>query len=160
MPTCPICGTEIKEGEGFCSRCWRRLVAGEASRGPSQGKSRKKLAAIILPCVAAIIVTVLVLTRLLPGPSGHVAEVESIGISAHDLGAKLFAPQLTPLQQQNLWKDYQGKQVQWTNELESVPTETGGLTAYFLNPLDSGRTAVAAIFDPAQQASLAATEQR
>jgi hypothetical protein len=150
MPTCPICGTEIKEGAGFCPRCWRRLVGGQGG----EGKNKKRLAAIIIPCVAAIIVVILFATRILPLSSGQVAEVPYAGVSAYDLGKELFAPQLTDLQRHNLWKDYTGKQVEWTSELEYVSEEGGGLTAYFLNPLDFARTEVVAVFDESQRLSL------
>jgi hypothetical protein len=149
MPNCPICGTEIKEGAGFCPRCWRRLVGGRGGGG----KSKKKLAAIIIPCVVAVAVVVVLATHLLALPSGHVAEIDYAGISAHDLGEKLFAPRLTDLQRDDLWKDYGGKRVQWTSELEYVSTEAGELTAYFLNPLDVARTEVVAVFDESQRLS-------
>jgi outer membrane protein assembly factor BamB len=150
MPTCPICGTETKEGAGFCPRCWRRLVAGQAGNG----KNKKKLAAIIIPCVIAIVVAVLLTTHLLPLPSGHVAELEYVAASAYDFGKEFFAPQLTSLQRQDLWKDYEGKQAEWTSELEYVATEQEGLTAYFLNTLDFARTEVVAVFDESQRSSL------
>jgi outer membrane protein assembly factor BamB len=150
MPTCPICGTEIKEGAGFCPKCWRRLVAGQAGKG----KSKKKLAAIIVACVVAIGVVIAVATHLLPVPSGHVAEVEYVGVSAYNLSEQLFAPGLTSLQRDDLWKDYGGKQVEWTSELEYVSTEQEGLTAYFLNPLDSARTEVVAVFGGSQKSNL------
>jgi hypothetical protein len=161
MPTCPICGVEVKEGAGFCPKCWRRLVTGQASGGKRSvswqaptGKSKKKLAAIIVPCVAAIIVAILLATHLLPVPSGHVAELEYVGISACNLSEQLFAPGLTGLQRDDIWKDYAGKRVQWTSELEYVSTEQEGLTAYFINPLDFARTEVVAVFDKSQKSSL------
>jgi hypothetical protein len=150
MPTCPICGTEVKEGAGFCPKCWRRLITGQAAKG----KSKKKLAAVIVPCVIAIIVAILLTTHLLPVPSGHVAELEYAAVSVYNLSEQLFNPQLTDLQRQDLWKDYQGKQVQWTSELEYVSTEQEGLTAYFLNPSDWVRTEVVAVFDESQRSSL------
>jgi hypothetical protein len=150
MPTCPICGTEIREGAGFCPKCWRRLTGQQAAKG----KSKKKLAAIIAPCVIAIIVAVVLTTHLLPVPSGHVAELEYVAVSAYDFGKKLFAPQLTSLQREDLWKDYQGKKVQWTSELKYVSTEQEGPTAYFVNPLGWARTEVAAVFDESQRSSL------
>ena len=150
MPTCPICGTEIREGDGFCPKCWRRLTGQQAAKR----KSKKKLAAIIVPCVVAIIVAVVLTAHLLPVPSGHVAEVDYIAVSAYDLGSKLFTPQLTSLQREDLWKDYQGKRVQWTSELKYVSTEQEGLTAYFVNPLDWARTEVMAVFDENERASL------
>ena len=150
MPTCPICGAEIEEGDGFCPKCWRRLTGQQAAKG----KNKKKLAAIIVPCVIAIIVAVVLTTHLLPVPSGHVAELEYVTISAYDLGKELFAPQLTSLQRQELWKDYQGKKVQWTSELKYVSMEQEGATAYFVNPLDWARTQVVAVFDESQRSSL------
>jgi hypothetical protein len=150
MPTCPICGTEIEEGAGFCPKCWQRLVGGQAPKG----KSKKKLAAIIVPSVIAISLVIAVTSHLLPVPSGHVAELEYVDASAYDFGQELFAPQLTDLQRQDLWKDYKGKQVQWTSELEYVSTEQEGLVAYFVNPLDWVRTEVVAVFDESQRSSL------
>jgi predicted nucleic acid-binding Zn ribbon protein len=150
VPTCPICGTEIKEDAGFCPRCWRRLVTGQ----PAKEKNKKRLVAIILPCVAAIIVAVLLATHLLPLRSGHVAEIEYSAVTAHDLGKELLNPQLTDLQRKDLWERYGGKQVQWTGELESVSTDWEGLAAYFLNPLDFARTEVLAVFEESQRASL------
>jgi hypothetical protein len=150
MPTCPICGTEIKEGAGFCPKCWRRLIGEQGGKG----KSTKKLAAIIIPCVIAISLVIALTTHLLPLPSGHVAEVEYVGASAYDFGKEIFNPQLTDLQRQDLWKNYAGKQVNWTSELEYVSTEEEGLTAHFINPLDFARTEVVAVFDESQKSSL------
>ncbi len=150
MPTCPICETEIEEGAGFCPKCWRRLTGEQAAKG----KSKKKVAAIIVPCVIAIIVTVVLTREFLPVPSGHVAELESIGISAYDFAKQLFDPELTRLQREDLWKSYGGKQVEWTNELEYVSTRQGRLAAYFVNPVDWARTEVAAVFDESQRSSL------
>jgi predicted nucleic acid-binding Zn ribbon protein len=150
MPTCPICGTEIREGEGFCPKCWRRLISGQAAKG----KSKKKLAAIIVPCVVAIIVVIVLTTHLLPVPSGQVAELEYVAASAYDFATGLFAPELTSLQREDLWKNYEGKQVEWTNELEYVSTRQEGLVAYFVNPVDWARTEVAAVFDESQRSSL------
>jgi hypothetical protein len=150
MPTCPICGTEIKEGAGFCPKCWSRLTGQQATKG----KSKKKLAAIIAPCIIAIIVAVVLTTHLPPVPSGHVAEAESVGISAFDFAKELFAPGLTSLQREALWKNYEGKQVEWTNELEYVATKQEGSVVYFVNPVDWARTEVAAVFDESERSSL------
>ena len=150
MPDCPICGTEIEEGAGFCAECWRRLTGQQAARG----KSKKKLAAIIVPCAIAIIVAIVLTRHLLPVPSGHVAELESVGVSAYDFARELFAPELTSLQREDLWKNYEGKQVIWANELAYVSTEEERLVAYFVNPVDWARTEVAALFDESQTPSL------
>ncbi len=150
MPTCPICGTEIEEGAGFCPKCWRRLTGQQATKR----KSKKKLAAIIAPCVIAIIAAIVLTTHLLPVPSGHVAELEHVAVSAYDFAKELFDPELTSLQREDLWKDYQGKKVQWTSELKYVSTGQEGPTAYFINPLDWARTEVVAVFDESQRSSL------
>jgi len=156
MPTCPICGTEVKEGAGFCAKCWRRLVGGETAKGKSKKskKSKKKLAAIIVPCVVAIIVVIVVTTHLLAVPTGQVAELEYVAASAYDFGKELFDPELTSLQREDLWRNYEGKRVEWTNELEYVSAERQGLVAYFVNPLDCARTEIAAVFDENQRSSL------
>jgi len=153
MPTCPICGTEVKEGQGFCSKCWRRLVGEEVAEGKSK-KSKKKLAAIIVPCLIAIGAAIILTTHLLPIPSGQVAELEYVEASAYDFARELFDRELTSIQREDLWKDYEGKQVEWTNELEYVSAEGQGLVAYFVNPLDWTRTEVAAVFDQSQRSSL------
>jgi predicted nucleic acid-binding Zn ribbon protein len=101
MPSCPICGTEIEEGAGFCPECWRRLTGQQAARG----KSKKNLAAIIVPFVIAIIVAVLLTRHFLPIPSGQVAEIESVGISAYDFARELFDPELTSFQREYIWKN-------------------------------------------------------
>ena len=149
MPTCPICGTEVRGGTGFCPRCLRRLMAGE----PTGGKSRKKLIGIIVACVIAISALVIITTHLPKEPSGDVAEIEQVAVSAYELAKELFAPELTSLQREDVWEDYAGKQVKWTNELKYVSTEEG-LVAYFLNPTDWARTEVAAVFDESQRSSL------
>ena len=107
-----------------------------------------------MPCVAAIIVAVLLATHLLPLPSGHVADIEYSAVTAHALGTELLNPQLTDLQRRDLWKDYGGKRVEWTGEIESVSADWAGLAVYFLNPLDFARTDVLAVFDEGQRSSL------
>ena len=150
MPSCPICGTEVREGTGFCPKCLRRLMTGKAPKG----KSKKKLVGIIIACVIAISVVIVVTAPLPKVPSGSVAELEYVAASAHDFAEELFAPELTSLQRDDLWKDYEGKQVEWTNELKYVSSERGQLVAYFLNPLDWTRTEVEAVFDESQMLSL------
>ncbi len=150
MPNCPICGTEVKEGAGFCPKCWRRLVTGQAAKG----KSKKKLVGIIVACVIAVTAVIVVTTHLPKEPSGGVAELEYVTVSAYGFAKELFDPELTNLQREGLWENYGGKQVEWTNELESVSTEGGELVAYFLNPTDLVRTEVVAVFDESQILSL------
>jgi len=158
MPTCPLCGAEIGEGEGFCPKCLRRLMAGKAPESPKR-KNRKKLAGIIIACVVAIAVVTIVITHLPRVPSGSVAELESVALSAHDFAEMLFARNLTDLQRGDLWQDYQGKQVQWTNQLRHLSPEGEGFIAYFLNPLDWARTEVQAVFDESQTLSLEELEE-
>src|SRR4030042_3286440 len=141
MPTCPICGTEVRGDTGFCPKCLRRLMTGE----PTGGKSRKKLIGIIVACVIAISAVVIITTHLPKEPSGDVAEIEQVAVSAYELAKGLFAPELTSLQRWDVWQDYAGKQVKWTNELKYISTEEG-LVVYFLNPTDWARTEVAASF--------------
>jgi len=150
MPTCPLCGAEVSEGAGFCSKCLRRLMKGKAAKG----KSKKKLVGIIVACVIAISAVIVVTTHLPKVPSGGVAEIEFVAVSAYDFGKKLFDPELTSLQRDDLWEDYAGKQVKWTNELKYVSPEEEGLAAHFLNPLDWARTEVVAFFDESQSLSL------
>jgi len=69
MPTCPICGTKVSEGAGFCPKCLRRLMTGQATKG----KSKKKLVGIIVACVIAISVVIVITTHLPKVPSGGVA---------------------------------------------------------------------------------------
>jgi len=149
MPNCPLCGTEVSEGAGFCSKCLRRLMKGKTAKG----KSKKKLAGIIAACVIAISAVIVVTTHLLTVPQGQVAELEYVGLSAYGLAKELFDPGLTSLQRDDLWKYYAGKQAEWTNELKYVSTEEG-LVAYFLNPLDWAQTEVVAVFDESQRSSL------
>lgn len=150
MPNCPICGTKVSEGTGFCPKCLRRLMKGQAPKG----KSKKKLVGIIVACVIVISAVIVVTTYLPKVPSGSVAELEYAAISAYDFAEKLFAPELTSLQRDDLWKDYEGKQAEWTNELQYVLIKKEGLVAYFLNPLDWARTEVVAVFNESQKSSL------
>jgi len=150
MPSCPICGTEVREGTGFCPKCLRRLMTGKAPKG----KSKKKLVGIIVACVIVISAVIVIATHLPKVPSGGVAEIEYVAVSAYDFAKELFDPELTSLQREDLWKDYEGKQVEWTNELKYVSSEEEELVAYFLNPLDWARTEVVAVFDESRRSSL------
>ncbi len=150
MPTCPICGTKVSEGTGFCPKCLRRLMTGQATKG----KSKKKLVGIIVACVIAISVVIVITTQLPKVPSGGIAELDYVAVSAYDFAKELFDPELTSLQRDDLWKNYEGKQAEWTNELKYVSTKKEGLIAYFLNPLDWARTEVVAFFDENQMSSL------
>ena len=51
MPFCPDCGTKVSEETQFCPECGRPLAVGEAVKG----KSKTKLAGIIVACIIAII---------------------------------------------------------------------------------------------------------
>lgn len=150
MPVCPICGTEISEGAGFCPKCLRRLMAGKAIKG----KSKKKLVGIIVACVIAISAVIVITTHLAKVPSGGVAELEYAAISAYDLAKELFDPDLTSLQREDIWEEYVGKQVKWTSELKYVSPKEEGAVAHFLNPLDWSRTEVVASFDESQEENL------
>jgi hypothetical protein len=150
MPTCPICGTEVSEGTGFCPKCLRRLMTGKTGKG----KSKKKLVGIIVACVIAVSAVIVVTTQLPKVPSGSVAEIDYVTVSAYGFAKELFDPELTSLQREDLWENYKGKQVKWTNELKYVSTGKEGLIAYFLNPLDWARTEVVAVFDESQSLSL------
>ena len=59
MPFCPDCGTEVSEDTRFCPECGRPLEIGQTVKG----KSKKKLAGIIVACTIAIIVIVVMATR-------------------------------------------------------------------------------------------------
>jgi len=155
MPSCPICGTKVREGTGFCPKCLRRLMKGQAPKG----KSKKKLIGIIVACVIAISAVIVVTTQLLKVPSGGVAELQYVTVSAYDFAEEFFDPELTNLQRESLWKNYEGKQAEWTNELKYVSTKKEGLIAYFLNPLDWARTEVEAVFDESQMSSLLQLEE-
>ncbi len=150
MPSCPICGVKVSKGAGFCPRCLRRLMKGQSPKG----KSKKKLVGIIAACVLVIGAVIVVAAYLPNVPSGSVAEVEYAAISAYRFAKELFAPELTSLQRDDIWRDYQGKQVQWTNELKDLSLEKEELVAHFINPLDWARTEVVAVFDESQGPSV------
>lgn len=59
MPFCPDCGTNVSEDTQFCPECGRRLAVGQDVKG----KSKKKLAGIIVACIIASIVIVVLVTR-------------------------------------------------------------------------------------------------
>jgi len=119
-----------------------------------EGKSKKKLVGIIVACVIVISAVIVVTTHLPKVPSGSVAEIDYIAFSAYDFAEKLFAPELTSLQRRDFWKDYEAKQVKWTNEIKYVSSEKEGPVAYFINPLEWARTEVVAVFDESQRSSL------
>jgi len=119
-----------------------------------EGKSKKKLVGIIVACVIVITAVIVVTTQLPKVPSGSVAEIDYIAFSAYGFAEKLFAPELTSLQRRDFWKDYEAKQVKWTNELKYVSSEKEGPVAYFVNPLDRARTEVVVVFDESQESSL------
>jgi outer membrane protein assembly factor BamB len=155
MPNCPICGAKVSEGAGFCPKCLRRLMTGQDPKG----KSKKKLVGIIVACVIAITAVIFVATDLIKVPSGGVAELEWVTVSAYDFAIQLFDPELTSLQRDYLWQNYEGKQAQWTNELKYVASKKEGPVAYFINPLDWARTEVVAAFDESQMSSLLQLEE-
>ena len=155
MPSCPICGVKVNEGAGFCPKCLRRLMKGQAPKG----KVKKKLVGIIVACVL-VVGAVIVIAAYLPNvPSGSVAELEYVAVSAYDFAKELFTPGLTSLQRENIWEDYKGKRVEWTSELKYVSSEREGPVAYFANPLDWARTEVVAVFAENQGSSLLELEE-
>jgi hypothetical protein len=54
MPLCPYCHTVVGEDNRFCPECGRLLAVG----GAVKGKSKKKLAGIIIGCTVVIIVAI------------------------------------------------------------------------------------------------------
>jgi hypothetical protein len=58
MPLCPYCHTVVGEDNRFCPECGRPLAVG----GAVKGKSKKKLAGIIIACTIAIIVTIVLVS--------------------------------------------------------------------------------------------------
>jgi hypothetical protein len=64
MPFCPGCGTTVSEETRFCPECGRPLATGQVVIGQAvKGKSKKKLAGIIVTCTIAIIVIVAIATH-------------------------------------------------------------------------------------------------
>jgi predicted nucleic acid-binding Zn ribbon protein len=59
MPFCPDCGTQASEDTQFCPECGRPLAVGRVVKG----RSKKKIAGIIVACLIAIIVTVVIATQ-------------------------------------------------------------------------------------------------
>jgi uncharacterized repeat protein (TIGR02543 family) len=86
MSFCPDCGTQVSEdGETrFCPECGRRLVIGQAVKG----KSKKKLAGIIVACTIAIIVIVVIATR----PPTPLAQICTLTTNISPSGAGFIYP--------------------------------------------------------------------
>ena len=61
MPFCPNCGTEVSEDTRFCPECGRPFMMVEQA---GNGKNKKKIVGIIAACIVAIIVLVVIATRL------------------------------------------------------------------------------------------------
>jgi len=116
--------------------------------------SKGKKAGIIVGCIVAIIAIVVIVKYLPMLIREDSQEPEHIAVSAYNLTKELLDPELTSLQREELWKQYEGKQVKWTNELKSVTGGEENLVAYFLNPLDYDQTEVKAAFDGSQRSSL------
>jgi predicted amidophosphoribosyltransferase len=63
MPLCPYCHTVVGEDNRFCPECGRPLAVGGAVVGEAaKGKSKKKLAGIIIGCIVAVIVIIVIAT--------------------------------------------------------------------------------------------------
>jgi hypothetical protein len=112
--------------------------------------SKKKLVTIIVSCVIAIIVVIVITTHL----PQKTRKPEQTAVSAYNLSEQLFDPQLTSLQRDTLWEEYEGKQVKWTSELKELVLGEEGLVAYFLDPIDWGRTEIKAVFNKDKKSSL------
>ena len=64
MPMCPHCHTVVSGDYQFCPECGRPLATGQVVvEGRVEGKSKKKLAGIIVGCIIATIVIVVIATR-------------------------------------------------------------------------------------------------
>ena len=59
MRICPYCHTVVTEDYQFCPECGRPLPVGEVA----EGKSKKKLAGIIVACIVAVTVIAVIATR-------------------------------------------------------------------------------------------------
>lgn len=59
MQFCPDCGTKMSEDTQFCPECGRPLAIEQATKG----KSKWKIAEIVVGCIIAVIVIVVVATR-------------------------------------------------------------------------------------------------
>jgi hypothetical protein len=79
MPLCPYCHTVVSEDHRFCPECGRPLAIG----GAAKGKSKKKLAGIIVACIVAVIVIIVIAT---PTPK------YTLGVSVSPSGAGSVSP--------------------------------------------------------------------
>lgn len=59
MPRCPYCHTVVREDYQFCPECGRPLPVAEVA----EGKSKKRLAGIIVACIVAVTVIAVIATR-------------------------------------------------------------------------------------------------
>lgn len=84
MPFCPDCGTQVSEETRFCPECGRPLAVGEAVKG----KSKKKLAGIIVACIVAVIVIVVIATR----PPTPLAQIYTLTTNINPSGAGSVSP--------------------------------------------------------------------
>jgi len=64
MPMCPYCHTMVSGDYQFCPECGHPLAVGEVVVGEAvEGRSKKKLAGIIIACIVAVIVIAILATR-------------------------------------------------------------------------------------------------
>jgi hypothetical protein len=112
--------------------------------------SKNKLAGIVTACMMVIIVVTIVITH----PPRNTEDPEQISVSAYNLSEQLFDPQLTTLQRDTLWKQYEGKQVNWTSELQEVVSAEEGVVARFLAPSEFGWSEIRAAFAESQSSNL------
>ena len=59
MPLCPYCHTVVSEDYQYCPECGRSLLVGEVV----EGRSKKKVAGIIVACIIAGIIVAIIATR-------------------------------------------------------------------------------------------------
>ena len=131
----------------------------EVQQGKENGMSKGKKIGIIVSCVIAIAVIV-VAVRYLPTLTREDSQVpEHVAISAYNFTEQLFDPELTSLQRDEFWDEYEGKQVKWISELEESIVGEEEITVYFLNPFERTWIMVKAGFDVSQKSSLAQLNQ-
>jgi len=123
----------------------------ERENGMSKGKKIR----IIVACVIAIAVIV-VAVKYIPTLTGEESQKpEYAAISAYNFTQQLFNPELTSLQKDEFWNEYEGKQVKWISELEESLLGEEEIIAYFLNPFERTWIKVKAVFDESQKSNLA-----
>jgi hypothetical protein len=75
-------------------------------------------------------------------------------ISAYDLAERLFDPELTELQRQDLWEQYQGKNVKWISEVRKIEPIADDVKVEFFCGVVWYDVKIKAIFDGTQKPNL------